>query len=229
MPLFRTATRHLGSGRGSRDGGFSVRVTGPAMEAVKNHNRCGEMAGETMMWCAGMLMRFGDRRGTKGWVNTYRNNEETGEKKLHQRRCVSVLERSNVIVLSHDLLLYAVFFSMLVSYDYSTPSVTMLINSSLTAVWYLSKKIMWMKIDRTCNIRSRSITKYHLAAMSQQNARVRIPERSQSGRDSAPRVSHTSPEPLTARDPLLSRLGAESLCKHPAVIIIFISVSLNIP
>lgn len=83
------------------------------MEAVKNHNRCGEMAGETMMWCAGMLMRFGDRRGTKGWVNTCRNNEEMGEKKLHQRRCVSVLERSNVIVLSHDLLLYAVFFQCL--------------------------------------------------------------------------------------------------------------------
>lgn len=56
-------------------------------------------------------MRFGDRRGAKGWVNTCRNNEEMGEKKLHQLRCVSVLERSNVIVLSHDLLLYAVFFN----------------------------------------------------------------------------------------------------------------------
>lgn len=208
MPLFRTATRHLGSGRGSRDGGFSVRVTGPAMEAVKNHNRCGEMAGETMMWCAGMLMRFGAT-----------GREEAASASL----CICLGKKQRHCTFSW-LAFVCCFFSMPVSYDYSTPS-----NSSLTAVWYLSKKIMWMKNDRTCNIRSRSITKYHLAAMSQQNARVRIPERSQSGRDSAPRVSHTSPEPLTARDPLLSRPGAESLCKHPAVIIIFMSVSLNIP
>lgn len=67
-------------------------------------------------------------------MNTRRNNEEMGVKKLHQHCCVSVLERRNVIVLSHDLLKYVSFFFLLVSYDYSTPSVTMPINSDLTTV-----------------------------------------------------------------------------------------------